>query len=130
MPSSADPPAAAESPRAVVVRTLIALERSCLDADAAFLERRWNDVTAAFAAQTRMTDELRRLFDAAPETAPAHDPKIARRIRGIIAYRDDQLRRLEAYHADTATRLQATQKLRGFARAIGKPNAQLIDASF
>ena len=129
MPSSADLPVT-ESPRAAVVRTLIALERACLDADAAFVERRWKDLTAAFAAQTRMTDELRQMFAAAPETAPASDAKIARRVRGIIAFREDQLRRLRAYHTELGGRLQTTQKLRGFARAIGKPNAQLIDASF
>ncbi len=124
MPSSAD------TPRAVVVRTLIALERSCLDADAALAEHRWRDLTAAFAAQTRMTGELAHLFAAAPETAPASDAKIAKRLRGIVAYREDQLRRLRAYHAEVGSRLQSTLKLRGFARAVGKPAAQLIDAQY
>ncbi len=120
----------AETPRAVVVRTLIALERSCLDADAALVERRWKHVTAAFAAQARLTAELERLFAASPETAPAQDAKIARRLQGVVAYREDQLCRLQAYHAEVASRLQSTLKLRGFARAVGKPAAQLIDAQY
>jgi len=128
VPSSAEP-AGADTPRAVAVRTLIALERSCLDADAALVERRWNDVAAAFEAQSRMTGELQRLFAETPDIAPASDPKIAKRLAGIVAYRDDQLRRLRAYRDEVGSRLQSTRKLRGFARALGKPGASLIDAT-
>jgi len=80
-----------------VVRAIIALERSCLDADAALVERRWDDVDAAFRAQAELTADLARLFDAAPETAPANDAKVAQRVSGVLAYRDDQLRRLRSY---------------------------------
>ena len=113
MPSSADGALDA------VVRTIIALERSCLDADAALVERRWTDLRAAFAAQTDLTAQLARLFETDPSTAPAADAKVAQRVQGILAYRDDQLRRLQAYHAGVAERLSAIRKVNAFSRSFG-----------
>ena len=113
-------PSPADAARDGVVRTMIALERSCLDADAAIVERRWDDVGAALRAQGELTEELAGLFDAAPHTAPANDAKVAKRVRGILAYRDDQLRRLQAYHAEVATRLHSIGQVNAFARSFGK----------
>jgi hypothetical protein len=61
---------------------------------------------------------------------PVQDPKVARRVRGILAYREDQLRRLRSYNVEVGERLQSILKLRGYARAIGKPAARLIDAQY
>jgi hypothetical protein len=126
MPSSAD--AALDA----VVQTIIALERSCLEADAALVERRWAGVDAAFAAQVDLTAQLARLFDTAPHTAPANDAKVARRVNGILAYRDDQLRRLQAYRDDVATRLSSIGKVNAFSRSFGKhaQAAHLLDAQY
>ncbi|HEX3469193.1 MAG TPA: hypothetical protein VHT05_14025 [Candidatus Elarobacter sp.] len=134
MPSSADraPGGAPESPRDVVVRTIIALERSCLDAESAFVNRRWNDVGTAFSTQRELTGELRRLFSLAPEAAPANDQKVARRMRGVLAYRDDQLRRMRAYHDDVGERLRSIGKVRALARTIGRRRAsgRLVDGTY
>lgn len=121
-----------ESLRDVVVRTIIALERSCLDAESAFVARRWTDVRAAFGKQRELTGELRGLFARAPETTPANDAKVARRVRGILAYRDDQLRRIRAYHDDVGERLRSIGKVRALARTIGRRRAsgRLVDGSF
>ncbi len=126
MPSSAD--AALDA----VVETVIALERSCLAADAALVERRWPDVDAAFRAQIDLTARLAELFEAAPETAPANDAKVAQRIRGILAYRDDQLRRLSSYRDDVAVRLSSIGKVNAFARSFGKhaASARLLDGQY
>lgn len=115
-----------------VVRTIIALERSCLEADAALVERRWPQVDAAFRAQSKLTNDLERFFEAAPEIAPASDAKVAQRLRGILAYRADQLRRLRSYRDDVATRLSSIGKVNAFSRSFGKhvQAAQLLDGQF
>jgi hypothetical protein len=125
-------PLSAETARNAVGRTIIALERSCIDADAALVERRWPDVEAAFRAQATLEVELRALCDAAPECAPAADAKVDQRIRGVLAYRAEQLRRLRAYHSDVALRLSSIGKVNALSRSIGKriPGAQLLDAQY
>ena len=122
----------AEAARDAVVRAIIALERSCLDAESAFVERRWPDVEAAFGRQTALTGDLGRLFASAPETAPANDARVARRVRGIHAYRDDQLRRMRAYRDDVATRLCSIGKVNALSRTIGRRTARghLLDGQF
>ena len=126
MPSSAD------AAREHVGRTIVALERSCLDADAALVERRWSDVDAAFQVQAELTAELEQLFAASPETAPANDAKVEQRVRGIVAYRDDQLRRLRSYRDEIASRLSSIGKVNAFARSFGKhaAPAQLYDGKY
>jgi hypothetical protein len=115
-----------------VVRAIIALERSCLDAESAFAERRWPDVEAAFTRQTALTDDLGALFAGAPEAAPANDAKVARRIRGILAYRDDQLRRMCAYRDDVALRLRSIGKVNALSRSLGRRStgARLLDGQY
>ena len=125
-------PLSADAARAGVARTIVALERSCLDADAAIVERRWEDVGTAFRAQAALTEDLAALFDAAPHAAPASDAKVAQRVQGIIAYRDDQVRRLQAYHAEVGTRLHAIGRANAFARTLGKRAnaARLLDGQY
>lgn len=125
-------PSSAEGPRAEVARTIVALERACLEADAALIERRWQDVDAAFGAQADLTAELGRLFGASPQLAPANDAKVAQRLRGILAYRDDQLRRLEAYREEIATRLASIGKVNAFSRSLAKhtAGARLYDGQY
>ncbi len=115
-----------------VVRTIIALERSCLVAEAALVERRWPDLDAAFAAQAILTGELARLFDAAPHTAPPDDAKVAQRVRGILAYRADQLRRLQSFRAEVGTRLESIGKVNAFSRSIGRRanSASVLDGQY
>ena len=109
----------ADTARAAVADTILALERSCLEAESAFVERRWDDVERAFGAQSALTGELGRLFVAEPQTAPENDVKVEQRVRGILAYRDDQLRRMRVYHADVESRLQSIGKVRALSRSIG-----------
>jgi PAS domain-containing protein len=125
-------PSSADAARDDVVRTIIALERSCLDADAAIVERRWDDVGIAFRAQAALTEELAGLFEAAPDASPAADAKVAQRVQGIIAYRDDQLRRLQGYHAEVGTRLHSIGRVNAFARTLGKSSssARLLDGQY
>ncbi|MGD0050819.1 MAG: hypothetical protein ABSD03_03225 [Vulcanimicrobiaceae bacterium] len=115
-----------------MVRTILALERSCLDAESALVERRWRDVDVAFAAQRRLTEELAALFVATPESAPLADAKVAQRLRGVLAYREDQMRRLRAYHQNVGERLRSIGKVRQFARAIGKrlPISHVLNAKY
>ncbi len=122
----------AETAREAVVRTLIALERSCLDADAALVERRWDDVDAAFGTQASMTHELAALFATTPETSPQLDAKVAQRIDGILKYRDDQLRRLRSYNAEVASRLDAIGRVNALSRSIGQRNnsGQVLDGQY
>ncbi len=125
-------PSSAEAPRDAVVHAIIALERSCLDAESAFVARRWAGVEAAFGRQAELTGELGRLFAAAPETSPANDAKVARRMQGIFAYRDDQLRRMSAYRDDVATRLRSISKVNALSRSIGRRAAggSLLDGQY
>ncbi len=122
----------AECPHDAVVRTIIELERVCLAADAALVERRWPDVEASFRAQAELTGRLARLFESAPETAPANDAKVAERVRGILVYRDDQLRRLEAYRDEVAGRLTTIGKVNAFSRSFGKRAgpARILDGQY
>jgi len=118
--------------REAVVRAIIALERACLDAESAFVERRWADVRSAFGRQSALTFDLGRLFAEAPETAPASDAKVARRIRGILAYRDDQLRRMRAYRDEVGERLNSVGKVNALARSLGRGDMRprLLDGQF
>ena len=111
----------AETVHQEVVGTILALERACLEADAALTEHRWKDVRSAFATQEELTRSLGELFVRAPEASPNADQKVAQRIRGVLVYRDDQLRRLTAYRDEVARRLNAIGKLRELSRSIGKP---------
>jgi hypothetical protein len=122
----------AESPLDAVVRTIIELERICLAADAALVEHNWSEVEASFRAQADLTARLARLFESAPETAPAKNEKVAERVRGILVYRDGQLRRLESYRDEIAGRLSAIGKVNAFSRSFGKraAAAQLLDGQF
>jgi hypothetical protein len=113
-------PSSAETALDAVAEAIIALERSCLDAESALAERRPHDVGAAFAEQTRLTAELTRLFAASPETSPAGDAKVAKRIDGVLAFREGQLERLRAYQTTIVGRLESIAKVRAFSRSIGK----------
>jgi hypothetical protein len=131
--SSADPrDAVTADSRDDIVRAIIALERSCLEAESAFVERRWPDVEAAFNRQAALTDDLGRLFAGSPETAPPNDAKVAKRIRGILAYRDDQLRRMCAYRDDVAQRLRSIGKVNALSRSLGRRAAggRLVDGQY
>mgnify|MGYP001443777114 CR=1 FL=1 len=125
-------PSSAETARDAVVRVLLALERSCLDAEAALGERRWPEVDSALAAQARMTADLGAIFEATPELAPDRDEKIAARVDGILAYRDDQLRRLQAFNAELATRLQSIGRMNSMSRSIGRrdPAGRVLDGQY
>jgi hypothetical protein len=112
MPPSADA-------EAQIVDAILAFERSCLEADAALVERRWSDFGAALGAQSALTDQLAALFEAIPEHAPANDPRVGKRLQGVFAYREDQLRRLQAYHEQVGERLRTIAKMRSFSRTIG-----------
>lgn len=122
----------AEPARDAVVRTIIELERVCLEADAALVERRWPDVRASFAQQAALTARLAEQFETQPELAPAHDSQVDRRVRGILSYRDDQLRRLQAYRDEVAGRLGAIGKLNAFSRSLRKRQtpARLLDGQY
>ncbi|HTJ27767.1 MAG TPA: hypothetical protein VMA36_16545 [Candidatus Limnocylindria bacterium] len=112
MPPSADP-------RAEIVEAILAFERSCLAADAALVERRWPDFRAALASQRQLTGRLAELFAATPQFAPDGDPRVRQRLLGVFKYREDQLRRLRAYHEQVGTRLSTLAKMRAFRRSIG-----------
>lgn len=123
MPLSADA-------EARIVEAILAFERSCLEADAALVERRWTDFGAALSAQSALTDQLAALFEATPERAPANDPRVRKRLEGVFAYREDQLRRLQAYHEHIGQRLRTIAKVRSFSRTIGAPPvpARIVNA--
>jgi hypothetical protein len=53
-------------------------------------------------------------------------------VNGILAYREDQLRRLTAYRDEVATRLSSIGKVNAFSRSFGKNAgaAQLLDMQY
>lgn len=129
--SRASMPSSAETGRDAVVAILVAIERACLDAEAAFVERRWPDVAASLTRQQELTAELGELFARAPDASPEGDDKIAQRVRGILAYRDDQLRRMSAYNSEVGRRLQSIGRVRKFSRSIGSgAKARLLDEQY
>jgi hypothetical protein len=125
-------PSSAETAREAVVRILLALERSCLDVDAALVERRWPEVESALAAQAGLTDDLGALFEAAPELAPEREEKIAARVRGILSYRADQLHRLQAFNAEVGTSLQSIGRMNNMSRSLGRrdPAGKVLDGQY
>ena len=102
------------------MRVILALERSCLDADRALAEQRWDAMGAALAGQRALTEELAALFAAAPELSPQNDARVGGRVRGVLAFRDEQLRRLRNYNEDIGKRLRAGAKLRAMSRSLGR----------
>ena len=125
-------PPSDETARESVVRTILELERTCLEADAALGECRWSDVEASFRAQAELTGRLAALFERAPETAPANDLKVAARMNGILSYREDQLQRMASFRDEVGARLSAIGKVNAFSRSFGKrPGpAQLLDGQY
>jgi hypothetical protein len=103
------------------IDTILALERACVDAEAALVERRWDDFGASLRTQSALTAALQGLFREQPEIAPQRDERVMKRLRGVLAYREDQLRRLRSYHAHVGERLQAIGRVRAIGRTIGKP---------
>ncbi len=122
----------AEAPRDAVVRIIIELERSCLDADAALVERRWGAMNAALAHQGDLTLRLAGLFESSPEVAPDRDERVAARLRGILRYRDDQLQRTESYRDEVGHRLRGIGQLRALSRTVGRHDraAALLDGQY
>jgi hypothetical protein len=125
-------PSSAETAREAVVRVLLALERSCLDVDAALAERRWPEIESALAAQAGLTGDLGALFEAAPELTPERDEKIAARMHGILSYRDDQLHRLQAFNAEVGTNLQSIGRMNSMSRSIGREDSagKVLDGQY
>ena len=122
-------PSSAEAARDQIVDAILALERACLDAEAAMVERRAAGVDAALSAQTALTQRLGELFAANPAMTPDNDERVATRLRGVLAYRADQLRRLQSYRDEVGRRLESIGKVRALARTVGRqqPSATFYD---
>lgn len=120
----------ADAARDAVARTIVALERACLDADRAFSERRWPGVRSAFRAQSELTAELGRIFAETPDVA--EDAKVVRRVQGVYAFRDEQLRRMRAYRDEVGERLRTIGKMKAFSRAVGRrvPRIGVVDGQY
>jgi hypothetical protein len=125
-------PSSVDEARSAVAHAIVALERACLDADAALVDRRWSDVRAAFDAQVELTGELAQLFATTPAVSPANDAKVAARVNGVYAYREGQLERLSAYRDDVLERLSTINKMKAFARAVGRriPRMGVVDGQY
>ena len=102
------------TPRARASRdAIVALERSCLDAEAALVERRWTDVDARVSSAGRADrTSSTRLFAAAPETAPANDAQgRAARARDPRVSRRSAARGCARITPSVATRLRSIGKV-------------------
>ena len=110
----------AEERAKIVVETILRLERSCLRAEKALASGALEGVQAAIGEQNALQAELFGHFAAEPALSPANDRTVAKRVAGILAYREDQLRRLSAYRDEIGRRLSLIGKVRNFNRAIGR----------
>lgn len=106
------------------------LERACVDAETALREQRWRDCDVIWNRQRRLTHELElAMHDVAPGTA---EQKLAlKRIARVAKYREGQLKRLQAFHANIAKRLATLGRYRAYAKTVGRgPRARLLDGNY
>ena len=85
----------------------------------------WNAVSGALRDCRRVTHAfLNAMDEAAPMRDEAFDVSIHARMRRVLDVRQDQLERLEAFHAGVGERLQTLSRWKVFAQSIGAKRAR------
>jgi hypothetical protein len=106
------------------------LERACVDAEKALQEQRWPDCDEIWARQRKLTHELELALRDLAMGSPERKAAFAR-IDRIAKYREGQLRRLRAFHANAGNRLTAFSRFRRMSKTVGvAQRSRLLDSTF
>jgi hypothetical protein len=95
---------------------LAELEEQCAQAEAALRARHWDALEVSFADQRRTRQAIVNELAAAACDAQTL-PDVYLRLQAILTFRDDQLRRLQAYRTEISRRLQVTRKWKDAAKS-------------
>lgn len=105
------------------------LEQACVAVEKALREQRWSDCDPIWNRQRRLTHELelslRDLPVGTPERALAQ-----KRVARVAKYRENQLKRLRAFHAGIAKRLATLERYRAFAKTVQAPRSRILDGTY
>jgi hypothetical protein len=127
LPSSDD----AVTARAAVEREAGELEKLCGELEKSLVAGDWNAVGNVLRSSRRTTHAfLNAMEDAAPYRDEAFDQKINKRMRRVFDVREDQLARLETFHADVGDRLKTLSRWKAYAGSIGSKRAPSRTAGF
>ena len=92
------------------------LEEECAQAEAALRARRWDALETSFSNQRRTRQAIvNELAAAACDVRTL--PDVFTRLQAIFTFREDQLRRMQAYRVELSRRLQLTRKWKDAARS-------------
>jgi hypothetical protein len=92
------------------------LEEACAQAEVALRARNWDGLRERLFDQRRVRQAIVNAVAASGEPLDAV-PDTEKRLRAILRFRDDQLRRLTAYRNDVSERLQNTRRWRNATRS-------------
>ena len=95
---------------------LLELEEQCAQAEVALRGRKWNELEQSMCDQRRIRQAIVNEL-AAAECEIQTLPDVFARLQAIFTFREDQLRRLQAYRAEVSRRLQLTRKWKDAARS-------------
>ncbi|MBV8424090.1 MAG: hypothetical protein JO349_02780 [Candidatus Eremiobacteraeota bacterium] len=98
---------------------LTELEEECAQAEVALRSRTWDAMEASMSNQRRIRQAIINELAAAKLEMQAF-PEAFTRAQAIFTFRNDQLRRLNAYRAEVSRRLQITRKWKDVARSARK----------
>jgi hypothetical protein len=118
-------------PRAAeIIATVTEFEASVGAAEAALVARDWPRIDALLSTQHRLTHALANALEETRDARPeAFTNEVNRRIAGILARRDDQLRRLIAFNHLVKERLTMISRTREIRRVHvdSRPAARILD---
>ena len=106
--------------RQAVEREVRELERLCAVLERSLVAAEWEEASQAISESRRATHAFLNAMEAASKARDEEfDKAIHARVRRVFDVRQDQLQRLEAFHADVGERLAAFSRWKSFARSIG-----------
>ena len=109
---------------AAVLTEVSALEAQCADLDRSIAAADWDSSNAVLQQMRRTTHALENAMsvDGVADT-PGFNDHVMSRLARVHAYREHQLRQLEAVRDGIGDQLRSISRFKGYARAIGAKNA-------
>lgn len=109
----------------IVLESILAevseLERLCAHAERLFMKREWAAFDQTMVDQRRVTHGIEvQMSEAASVRTPAFDEEVAKRLRIVLNFREDQLKRLGQYRGKISERLGVLGRWKQMARTLAK----------
>jgi hypothetical protein len=97
------------------------LERLCARGEQLFMKRDWTAFDQTMLDQRRVTHGIAvQMSEAASLRTPEFDEEVAKRLRIVLNFREDQLKRLSQYRGKISERLGVLGRWKQMARSLEK----------